>query len=212
MKKPIEVTPPPRVDLVVLLHGVGSSGADLAPYGEVWGAGLTSVRFVAPDAPYAFDGAAMGRQWFSIAGVDESNIPDRVEGGVSAFDAVVDGAIAAAGTTAAHTVLVGFSQGTIMALDAVMRGRRFAGVLGFSGLLARGVGHSLVATPVLLVHGDTDTVIPVAAAVKARHDLAECGVHADLALITGEGHGIGPAAASVGLGFLQRLVGDPIAA
>ena len=50
-----------------------------------------------------------------------------------------------------------------------------------------------------------------ALAVKARHELAECGVRADLALITGEGHGIGPAAASVGLGFLQRLVGDRIA-
>lgn len=193
------------VDLLVFLHGVGSSGGDLAPLGEMWGPRL-GVAFAAPDAPYPFDQAAVGRQWFSVLGVTPGNRVERVEAAAGAFDATVDAAIRAAGTTAERTVLVGFSQGTIMALDALVRGRHFAGVLGFSGRLARPPMGSLEGKPILLVHGDADGVIPIGEAISARHILAEAGAEVDFARIAGEGHGIGPAAAAVGFGFLERLV------
>lgn len=193
------------VDLLVFLHGVGSSGGDLAPLGQMWAPRL-GVAFAAPDAPHRFDQAAMGRQWFSVLGVTPANRVTRIEAAAGAFDATVDAAIAAAGTTAERTVLVGFSQGTIMALDALVRGRHFAGVLGFSGRLARPPMGSLDGKPILLVHGDADGVIPIAEAISARHILAEAGASVDFARIPGEGHGIGPAAASVGFGFLERLV------
>ncbi len=198
---------PARVaaNFLVFLHGVGSSGADLAPLGRLWGPRL-GVTFAAPDAPFAFDQAAVGRQWFSVTGVTPDNRIERVEAAAAAFDAVVDAAIAAAGTTAARTVLVGFSQGTIMALDALVRGRHFAGVLGYSGRLARPPVGSLEDKPILLVHGDLDGVIPIGEAISARHVLAEAGAEVNFARIEGEGHGIGPAAASVGLGFLERLI------
>ena len=201
----LPVSPPRAVDLLVFLHGVGSRGDDLAPLGRLWEPRL-GVASAAPDAPYAFDQAAVGRQWFSILGVTATNREARVEAAAAGFDATVDAAIDAAGTTAARTVLVGFSQGTIMALDALVRGRHFAGVLGFSGRLARAPSTSLDGRPILLVHGDADGVIPIAEAISARHVLAEAGAVADFARIAGEGHGIGPAAAAVGLGFLERLV------
>ena len=46
--------------LVVLLHGVGALGADLAPLAEPLSAFLPSTAFVAPDAPARFDGGGPG--------------------------------------------------------------------------------------------------------------------------------------------------------
>lgn len=192
-------------DLVVLLHGVGSCGADLAPLGDVWSKRLAGVAFAAPDGPFAFDGGAVGRQWFSVLGVTAANRPARIAAAAPTFDAVVDAAVARAGTRVERTVLCGFSQGTIMALDAIARGRHFAGVLGFSGRMATTPAGGLAGLPVRLVHGDADGVIPIAEAESARVRLAAAGARVDLVPIAGGGHGIGPAAASAGLAFLRSL-------
>lgn len=196
---------PVRVDLLIFLHGVGASGADLMPLAQEWGK-RTGLAVAAPDAPFPFDMAAVGRQWFSIAGIDEANRVARLEAAEAAFDAVIDREMQAAGTSETHTALVGFSQGTIMALDALGRGRHFAGVLGYSGRLGRPPKATIDRRPVLLVHGDADQVIPVQEAMTARHALEAAGAVADFARIPGGGHGIGPEAAAVGYGFLQRMV------
>lgn len=196
---------PVRVDLLIFLHGVGSSGDDLVPLAREW-AGRTGLAVAAPDAPFPFDLAAVGRQWFSVAGVTDENRPGRVEEAAAAFDALVDDEMRLAGTSETHTALIGFSQGTIMALDALGRGRHFAGVLGFSGRLGRPPKATIDRRPVLLVHGDADPVIPVGEAIAARHALEAAGAIADFARIPDGGHGIGPEAAMVGFGFLQRLV------
>jgi phospholipase/carboxylesterase len=202
---PSSASPSRAIDLVLLLHGVGSAGSDLLGLAEAWRPKLAGIGFCAPDAPHPFDGAAMGRQWFSVLGVTAANRAGRIAAAVAAFDAVVDERIAAAGTTRARTVLAGFSQGTIMALDAVGRGRRFAGVIGFSGRLVGVPEGRLDGLPILLVHGEADRVIPASESETARAVLAAAGAEVDLRRLPGEGHGIGPAAAAAGLSFLKRL-------
>ena len=203
------IPPASRIDLVVLLHGVGSRGADLARLGVVWAKKLPALRFAAPDGPVPFDGGGDARQWFSVVGVTAENRPARVAAAASAFDAVVDAAIAAAGTTVDRTVLAGFSQGTIMAVDAVMRGRPFAGILGFSGRIARVPPTPLTGLAVRLVHGDADPVIPFTEAERAHDLLAAAGARVELVRLAGEGHGIGPAAAAAGLAYLRALDAAP---
>ena len=72
--------------LVVFLHGVGASGADLAPLAEPLSAFLPSAAFVAPDAPARFDGGGPARQWFSVSGVTAANRAERVEQARDGFD------------------------------------------------------------------------------------------------------------------------------
>ena len=194
------------VDLAIFLHGVGSEGADLAPLADLW-ARRFGFATATPDAPHAFDMAAMGRQWFSVAGVTPANRAARVAAAVSSFEAVVDAAIARAGTTPERTLLVGFSQGTIMALDAVARGRPFAAVLGFSGRMARPPEGRLDGALVGLVHGTADGVIPVGDSVAARELLAAAGAEVSLVTVPGEGHGIGPGAEAAGRAFVARVMG-----
>lgn len=125
--------------LVILLHGVGSRGADLAQLANLWTEQLPDTAFAAPDAHFAFDQGGFGRQWFSVRGVTAANRPARVADARAAFDATVTAAIAEAGLAGRpeRIAFVGFSQGAIMALDALASGRWPLGaVVAFAGRLA----------------------------------------------------------------------------
>lgn len=195
--------------LVILLHGVGSNGADLAPLGKSWEPRLPGVVFVSPNAPENSSFGA-GYQWFSVAGVTEEDRPARITAARSAFDTVISTIVEENGF-ADHldrVVLVGFSQGTIMSLDAVASGRwPVAAVIGFSGRLAS--AHPLkpsTATKVLLVHGTSDSVIPSWETEKAATELKTLGMSVETIIEPGLGHTISIGGADRACDFLEALV------
>ena len=125
--------------LVVLLHGYGADGKDLIGLAEMWARNLGSTAFVAPDAPQPCDINPTGRQWFPISGMES---PDRMDTihtivqSIATLQQFIDEEISAAGIPDDRVILVGFSQGTMMALHAVPRREmQLAGVVGFSGKL-----------------------------------------------------------------------------
>ncbi len=180
--------------LVIFLHGVGARGGDLAPLGEIWAEALPRTDFEAPDGPEPFVGGGPGRQWFSVAGVTEANRPGRIVAARPAFDAVIRGLTDrhGLGDRPDRVALVGFSQGAIMALDAVASGRwKLAGVVAFSGRLAGAVtSRAAIDTNVLLVHGGSDPVIPATESVRAEALLSRAGFSARAKVIPGLGHTI----------------------
>lgn len=192
--------------LVILLHGVGSHGAAMAPLADGWRLDLPNVDFVAPDAPFAF-GHGPGRQWFSISGVTEANRPERVAAARAAFDETLRSIIAAHGLTDAleRVALVGFSQGSIMALDALASGRwPVRAVVAFSGRLASPEPLTPVTTtPVLLIHGDADPIMPVAESDGAARRLNALGVDATCHVLPGVGHTVSFEGASLAGLFLM---------
>ncbi|CAM5763334.1 alpha/beta hydrolase [Bosea minatitlanensis] len=192
--------------LVIFLHGVGSRGADLTPLGEAGRDVLTDTDFAAPDAPFAFDQASAGRQWFSIRGVTEENRPGRVAGTREAFDGTLRNIVAAHGLDGhpGRVALVGFSQGAIMALDALTSGRwPVAAVVAFSGRLASPEPLTpSPATRALLVHGDADPVMPPRESEVAARRLRNAGVEVRHHLLPGLGHTISGDGAALALTFL----------
>ncbi|WP_237153494.1 alpha/beta hydrolase [Oryzibacter oryziterrae] len=197
--------------LVILLHGVGSSGADLEALGEVWAGALPDAVFVAPDAPFAFDQSRFGYQWFSIAGVNESNRGERIVAAREAFDRTVSAAISGAGFTDRldRVAFAGFSQGTIMALDALASGRwPVAAVVGFSGRLSSPEPFApATQTKVLLVHGTADRVIPATESEQAESRLQQAGFTVERHALAGLGHTISPEGASLAGRFLSGMLG-----
>jgi phospholipase/carboxylesterase len=195
--------------LVIMLHGVGSSGSDLAPLGDVWKGDLPGAVFVSPNAPTP-SSFGSGYQWFSVAGVTEDNRSARIEDARMAFDATISAIIKENGFADRldQVALVGFSQGTIMALDAVASGRWPVGaVVGFSGRLASPLPlQPAVGTPVLLVHGSADPVIPAAETTKAAALLQPLGMHVETVIMPGLGHTISAdGAARAGMFLAQTL-------
>lgn len=203
-------TPSP---LVIFLHGVGSSGADLMPLAELWRPRLPQAAFAAPDGPLPFDQQGTGRQWFSIAGVTPHNRPQRVAAARAGFDTILDGILRAHGLSAApqSVALVGFSQGAIMALDAVASGRWPVGaVVALSGRLAS--PEPLTPAPgtrVLLLHGAADPIMPVAESATAETRLRAAGLEVSRQVLPGLGHGISDDTARLAADFLADVFPGP---
>lgn len=182
------------ISLVILLHGVGSRGADLAPLSRILQRSLPEAAFETPDAPAPFDMGGTGRQWFSVSGVTDANRAARVAAARPDFDRVIGDLAAKHGLAdqPEKIAFLGFSQGTIMALDAVASGRwRTGAVVGFSGRLATPDPLSPAAeTRILLVHGLADTTIPPSESRLAGDRLAKAGLPVSLHLLPGLGHSI----------------------
>ena len=71
--------------LVILLHGVGSSGSNLAELVDAWRPTLPGTEFTCPDATFP-SSFRQGYQSFSVASVTDEDRPNRIEGARMPFD------------------------------------------------------------------------------------------------------------------------------
>lgn len=167
--------------LIILLHGVGSSGADLEGLGHFFQQVMPEIEFASPDGSAAFDGGGEGYQWFSLDNITETLRTERLVAARADFAAIINNILKQHDIVAGRdkVILLGFSQGSIMALDALVTGSiPLAGVVAFSGRLASPKPYQpAVNTPVLLVHGMADSVIPWLESEAAAAALIEAGVN-----------------------------------
>ncbi len=193
--------------LVILLHGIGASGAQLQPLATAWKPQLCHAHFATPSAP--FSNGHGGHLWFKVDGLQLD--PGRIAQAREAFDRQIEEVIARAGFSSDldRVVFVGVSQGAIIALDAVASGRwRIGAVVAFSGLLPiKPVRQEGDRPPVLLVHGKNDRTIPAIASKAAAEQLRSFGFEVELVIEPEVGHTISMSGAAKALQFLQRKFG-----
>ena len=155
--------------LIVLLHGVGGTPADMAPLAALIAAHDPHARVAAPPAAVPCDRGGAGHQWFSVDGITEENRPGRIDVALPAFVATIEALQRAHGVGPGATVLAGFSQGAIMAL-AACKGRYLARhVVGIAGRFAPLPDAWERRTAVSLVHGRMDRTMPVQHSDIARY-------------------------------------------
>lgn len=165
--------------VVMLLHGLGANGMDLIGLARYWDHALPDAVFVSPDAPFPCDMAPVGYQWFSLQDWSPQRIQRGVEEAAPILNTYIDQVLAHYGVSDDKLALVGFSQGTMMSLYAgPRRAKKIAGILGYSGALVGGEGLSasgIQKPPVLLVHGQADSVVPFSAYTQAQDILSGAG-------------------------------------
>lgn len=203
---------PAKADsVVVFLHGYGADGADLLGLADPMQAHLPSTAFYAPDAPERCRNNPMGFQWFPIPWMDGSTPEQALASAGESFadiNAYLDKVLTDEGIAPSRLALVGFSQGTMMALEvAPRRAEEIAGVVGFSGRLLD--AEALLADvrtrpPILLAHGDQDPVVPFDSMKIAADALGEAGFSVHTHVMRGTPHGISPDGLSVALYFLKE--------
>ena len=196
--------------LVLLLHGYGSNGANLITLAPSWQRVLPDALFLAPNAPQRC-GMTADYQWWGL----NAFTPQVLAAGAAAagppIDAFIDKKLNQYGLTEGDTALVGFSQGTMMALHiGLRRKRQVAAIVGYSGMLtgeATLSREAVVKPPVLLVHGAADPIVPVGALHAAKGGLERLGIAVTTHVSNGLGHSVDQVGLSLGGDFIARALG-----
>ncbi|HWK43545.1 MAG TPA: dienelactone hydrolase family protein [Stellaceae bacterium] len=199
----------PARQLVVLLHGVGADGEDLIDLAGALGPVLPHAAWVAPNAPWPCDMAPHGHQWFSVQTRTAASRAAGVDRAAPLLNAFLDAELARHGLDGSQLILIGFSQGTMMALHVGLRRPVApAAIVGFSGVLVapeRLAAEATARPPILLVHGDADAVLSVDFLDAATGALKAEGFAVTAVRRPGLGHGIDQA----GLAEAARFLATP---
>jgi phospholipase/carboxylesterase len=199
--------------LIVFLHGYGADGKDLIDIGRAWQPLLPHAAFVSPHAADPCSQSPTGRQWFPLAGGDPNERWTGANKAAPGLERFLDAELTRRNLPPSALALVGFSQGTMMALHVGLR-RSTAplAIVGYSGLLVtpsnldpdKFAAEIKSRPPILLIHGDRDDRIPVQAMFQAADMLAALEVPVEWHLSAGIGHGIDPEGLRHGGEFLVR--------
>ena len=199
--------------LVVFLHGYGADGNDLIDIGRAWQGLLPDAAFVSPHAPRPCGQAPVGREWFPLTMHDPGERWTGVNAAAPALNNFLDAELQRRQLPSSALALVGFSQGTMMALHVgLRRAVAPAAIVGYSGMLVAPedidpdtfAAEIKARPPVLLIHGDQDQLIPVQALMHAAQGLAALDIPAEWHISPGIGHGIDQEGLRQGGEFLAR--------
>jgi len=199
--------------LVVFLHGYGADGNDLIEIGRAWQGLLPDAAFVSPHAPRPCGQAPTGREWFPLTFRNPDERWTGVNQAAPILESFLDAELKRRNLQPSALALVGFSQGTMMALHVgLRRAIAPAGIVGYSGMLVMPETADVQAfaaeirsrPPVLLIHGDADQLIPVQALFHAAQGLAALEIPAEWHISAGIGHGIDQEGLRQGGDFLTR--------
>ena len=194
----------PASSLVVMLHGVGSNAQDLVPLADAWADALPGAAFASLDGTEPFDGGFAGRQWFSLRDVSPQNREVRANQAYTALRALLDAELAHWGLDAGRLALVGFSQGSIMALHHLATNADSAlAVVAYSGRLVSPI-TAQSASPVALIHGEDDPVIDASELSHAAAALEAAGYPVEAYLLPDVDHTISEEGSVLGLALLRR--------
>ena len=196
--------------IVLLFHGYGSSGADLISLAPHWQRDLPDALFLAPNAPQRLSNMSSAYQWWPLSAITPLALASGAASAAPAIDAFIARKLDQYGLTEANLAIVGFSQGTMMALHVgLRRPRQVAAIIGYSGMLTRGHELSHVPInkpPVLLVHGSADPIVPVAALHEAKTKLEHLGIDVTTHVSPGIGHSVDPVGLRMGGEFVTKAL------
>ena len=183
--------------LFLFLHGLGANGNDLITLAHDFAQEFHDAAFLSPHAPFECDmapGMHMSYQWFSMADRSVDALSQGVREAEPIVNKFIDDQLMIHGLDDSKLVVVGFSQGTMLALHTMLRRPKpCAAVIGFSGALVDGGALSeeiQSRPPVCLIHCDMDDVVPHAALGLADEILEEVGVPHEVHTIPNLAHGI----------------------
>jgi phospholipase/carboxylesterase len=204
--------------LVVFLHGYGADGNDLIDIGRAWQPLMPHAAFMSPHAPNPCGQSPTGREWFPLTFREQSERWNGCSAAGPVVDRFLDAELKRRDLPPSALALVGFSQGTMLALHVgLRRAVPPIAIVGYSGMLVDKPGSELEdllpdirsRPPVLLVHGDSDDLIPPQALFASTHALSVLGVPVEWHLSAGVGHGIDQEGLRHGGEFLARCMAGP---
>jgi phospholipase/carboxylesterase len=168
---------------ILMLHGWGANAHDLLGLAPILHGGGALV--LSPQGPVGFEIArgVLGFGWWPITSTREID-PQAFDAARQLLRGFLDEACRRYPIDRRKIVVVGFSQGGVMAYDLVLGDPgRFAGLVALSSWLPEQVDAAIPRQdehqnfPALVIHGTQDPMIPVERAQESRKRLLARGVN-----------------------------------
>lgn len=178
--------------LVLLFHGLGADEHDLRAVGERLAAEYPQALVVSLRGLEPCD-LGFGYQWISPTALDDARRIARVAAVLPEFISGVRDWQRRAALGPEATVLVGFSQGAMMVLEATAQAgdETLAGrVVALAGRFAQLPATAPAATTLFLMHGKADAVVHYGHTVVAAQHLVDLGADVIADVIPFVGHEI----------------------
>jgi phospholipase/carboxylesterase len=200
---------------IIALHGWGASAQDLIGLAPIFDGGHSLV--LCPQGPLALQAGPgqIGYGWFPLTGGGEAD-PAEVEAGIDKLEKFLDEALETLPVNRRKLVILGFSQGGVMAYALALRNpAKYAGLIALSSWLPDSMAAvvpqnpDLENLPTLVIHGTKDPMISIDLARESRESLAKLGVSATYREYE-MGHEINPEALREIIGWLDSKVLHPV--
>ncbi len=196
-------------NIVVLLHGYGGDGNDIAQVTLNWKRFLPNTLFVCPNAPEACSINPSGYQWFDLSQDNEEFIISESKKNEIILKKFLDEVKEKFSLPNSSICLSGFSQGCMMSINVgLSSNEKYSGILGFSGKIIskKELSQRIIQKPeILLIHGENDDIVPCVKSLEAKDFLERNKVTVNLKIIKDCGHHIPVEASSMGLKFIKKI-------
>lgn len=177
---------PPGAPVIITLHGLGANADDLVPFCEQLK--LPHCRFVLPDAPLHLPGHPEGAYaWYDFQAQNRKEIEQSRDYLFKVLDRFSDDPnlrpSPGSEKSSRPVVLMGFSQGGVMSLEAGLNYKgKVAAIVSMSGYMpdpwaTLTKAEAPFETPILLIHGTEDEVVPIEGSRRAAESLRQTGYH-----------------------------------
>ena len=196
-------------NIVVLLHGYGGDGNDIAQVTLNWKRFLPNTLFVCPNAPEICSVNPSGYQWFDLSQDNEEFIINKSKKNEIILKKFLNEIKEKFSLPNSKICLSGFSQGCMMSINVGLSSdEKFSGILGFSGKIIskKELSKRIIHKPeILLIHGENDDIVPCVKSLEAKDFLERNKVSVKLKIIKNCGHNIPIEASSIGLEFIKKI-------
>ena len=193
--------------LMVLLHGLGSDGHDLIGLVPYIQGSLKDYHFIAPHGVETYDMAPLGRQWFSLENRNEAKIMEHVLSNAPDLQKIIEDKQIQLGLKNSDTVLVGFSQGAMIASYLTLtQSEPYFAMIGFSGRLIMPAKIKNTSTPICIIHGTHDDVVEPIYAKEFAEYCKNNNIKHELHLIKNLTHSIDASGLEYAVNFLNKNI------
>ena len=193
---------------VILCHGYGGDGKDIALLASYWRTYITDTIFICPDAPEKCAASPNGFQWFDLMDQASEQILAKSLVAENKLNKLIDEVKEKNNLKASEIVIGGFSQGCMITLQTgIKRKDKINSIIGYSGKIID-VDHlskNIISKPnIILMHGDIDQIVTIESLLEAKDFFRKNNYEIKTKIFKNCEHRIPTEGSSLGLEFIKK--------
>ena len=206
--------------LIFMLHGYGDNAANFMHLAHPIDLDDWEAQYVALNGPGYITGNLMGYQWFDLypngiyiaqAGPKEfEQIQKEIDEVVNKIIYTMEQYCDSLDLTLADCILMGFSQGGMITFEVGNQlSVKIGGLIILSGRIMKegNIKNSILKkTPIFILHGEQDEVIPIQSYYKSIEYLSSNKCNFESHVIPSDGHNISPEAINLLQNFIKKIL------